>query len=71
MKTDRHTGIWDEGWSELKKALDDEEAKELAPLLHSLEENKIEQQKLKKRIADIKERYRKKRKESGGFLFLR
>ena len=53
------------------KSLHDEEAKELAPLLRSLEENKVEKQKLKKQIADIKERYRKKRKESGGFLFLR
>lgn len=70
MKSEKQTGLWTAGRHQLRKTLNDAEARELAPLLRLLDENHAEKLKLKNQIDDVKARYRKKRKEIGGFLFI-
>ena len=65
------TGLWANGQDECLKALAEAEARELQPLLAALEQNKVEQQELKRRMAEVKAIFKSKRKEVRGFLFVR
>ena len=64
-------GIWANGRDELLKTIDQEESKALAPLMAALEKNELETQEIKRRIAEMKAEFKKKRKETRGCLFAR
>ena len=64
-------GIWANGRDELLKTIDQEESKALAPLMAALEKNELETQEIKRRIAEMRAEFKKKRKETRGCLFAR
>ena len=64
-------GIWANGRDELLETIDQEESKALAPLMAALEKNELETQEIKRRIAEMKAEFKKKRKETRGCLFAR
>ena len=64
-------GIWANGKDELLKTIDQEEGESLAPLIAALEKNELDRRQIKRQIAEVKSKYKQKRKDARGYLFAR
>jgi hypothetical protein len=71
MEPSHPSGFWGHGEDQLAKALDEEEARAMAPLQDALRRNMEDRKKINAQIAEIRERFRHKRKEARRFLFAR